>query len=202
MTKIIKIKDADRVKIGRRSRRKGKKEERVVGSVLGKWWFGKDKALRPRALSGGWSKKSSGDLVVDDTVADPSDWPFYVECKHIKTMLTKGMLFNILCGNLSGLQELWVDTVNKSMDINKIPILTIKGDNTGTLVICSEDIFFYCGINDDFCFSRIFFNTLPGLSTKQEEVSSVVIFNIKELSKAHRITDKENYIEKNGATGG
>lgn len=189
----------DRSKLARRSRRKGKAEERATAKLLGKWWFDNERALRPRALSGGWSKKSSGDLVVDDTVANPNDWPFYVECKHVKNMLTKGQLFNLLCGDLGALESLWKDTQEKAKEVSKCPLLTIKGQSTGTLVFAPDNLFYYCNIDMDFIFARIFWDTKKSM---YEDQNDLVVFNISHLNKLRKIDkDNINYIMKGASNG-
>ena len=155
----------DRSKLGKRSRLKGKQQERLLGHLLGKWWFNDERALRPRALSGGWNASSAGDLVVDDTIADPNKFPFFVESKHDKSMLVNGAILAILHGDLGKLKSLWWDTHTKAQAVNKIALLSIKGDRTPTYIFMMRGTFDYIfGISGaphktEYCEIRTMINT-------------------------------------------
>jgi hypothetical protein len=79
---VAKVKDPKRVATGRRSRRKGAVNERVVAALLRAWW-GRGEFLRTPS-SGGWagSKQAREDLnAAGDIVTSERDFPFCVEVK-------------------------------------------------------------------------------------------------------------------------
>lgn len=79
---MARVKDPKRVATGRRSRRKGAVNERVVAALLRAWW-GRGEFLRTPS-SGGWagSKQAREDLnAAGDIVTSERDFPFCVEVK-------------------------------------------------------------------------------------------------------------------------
>jgi len=70
-----------------RSHQKGNAFEREAAKLLSKAVYGRDNVLRRTPLSGGWSAKSNGDIIVDPTAlrSEENSWNVYVECKNYRS---------------------------------------------------------------------------------------------------------------------
>jgi hypothetical protein len=127
----------NRVKAGRKSKRKGSSFERAVAKKLAAWWGNGSNWVRTPG-SGSWGRGESkiGFRAHGDICTDATDFLFVVECKKQE----KFELNQLITSDKSPISKWWTQTVEETPS-HLFPLLVFSKNNCEPLVAVSADEF-------------------------------------------------------------
>lgn len=131
------MKDPNRVKAGKKAKRKGNNNERDLSKKLQEWW-GHGVFVRTPS-SGGWatadtrgSFRACGDIMTTAT-----DWPFICEAKKDESWDLDKLLHNDKCVVYS-----WLEQANReAKEANAVPLLILARNRVPAVAVC--DLFLF-----------------------------------------------------------